>query len=250
MCRAGAGNLTAMAHGVDGDVGNQGRTTARRELVETEIHEHAARLFAERGFAGTSLQDIADAVGITRQALYYYVKSKDEILGKLVADLTSSVVTRTREIRADPGLSHAERLRRIAYLTVTDRARDRTRFQLLDRSASALPEELAAAFLEGRRKALAEVRGVIEDGIAAGEFRALDARVAALSVLGMCNWVAWWYEPAPDHPVEPIANQMADSAVTMLRAEVTAADPRAALAAARASLDLLERHLDTTKTSF
>src|SRR5213079_854717 len=60
-----------------------GATTARRELVENEIYEIAIRLFAERGFAGTSLQDIADALGITRPALYYYVKSKDELLAKL-----------------------------------------------------------------------------------------------------------------------------------------------------------------------
>ncbi|MEB3023142.1 TetR/AcrR family transcriptional regulator [[Mycobacterium] crassicus] len=225
------------------EAANQRRTTARRELIETQIHEHAARLFAQRGFAGTSLGDIAESVGITRQALYYYVKSKDEILAKLVADLTSSVVTRTREIRADTTLGHAERLRRIAYLTVMDRARDRTRFQLLDRSASALPPELADAFLEGRRLALAELRGVIEDGITAGEFRPLDARVGALSVLGMCNWVAWWYEPGPDHPAEPIAEQMSDCAVAMLRSEPTGTDPLAALATARASLDQLERQL-------
>ena len=62
--------------------------TARRELVENEIYEHATRLFAERGFAGTSLQDIADAMGMTRPALYYYVKSKDELLAKLVTEVT------------------------------------------------------------------------------------------------------------------------------------------------------------------
>lgn len=224
------------------------RQTTRRELVESEIQEHAARLFAERGFAGTSLQDIADSVGITRQALYYYVKSKEEVLAKLVTDLTSSSVTRTRELRADPNLSHAERLRRIAHLTVTNRAHDRTRFQLLDRSASALPDDIAAAFLEGRRDALAELRGIIDDGIAAGEFRPVDSRVAALSVLGMCNWVAWWYEPGPDHPVEPIAEQMADSAVAMLRAAPAGNDPAAALATARAGLDQLERLLNAAET--
>ena len=224
---------------------NQRRGRVRRELVESEIHEHAARLFAERGFASTSLQDIADSVGITRQALYYYVKSKDEVLAEIVADLTGASVTRSREIRADPTLSHADRLRRIAYLMVTDRARDRTRFQLLDRSAHALPDDIAAAFLEGRRNAFAELRGLIEDGIAAGEFRPLDSRVAALSVHGMCNWVAWWYEPDPDHPVEPIAEQMSDCAVAMLRAPPSGTDPHAALAAARASLDQLEHHLKT-----
>ena len=64
-----------------------GAATARHGLVEHEIYERAIRLFADRGFAGTSLQDIADALGITRPALYYYVKSKDELLAKLAADV-------------------------------------------------------------------------------------------------------------------------------------------------------------------
>ena len=63
-----------------------GRGT-RRELVENEMYEHAIRLFAERGFAGTSLQDIADAMGVTRPALYYYVKSKDELPDGEVGEL-------------------------------------------------------------------------------------------------------------------------------------------------------------------
>ena len=47
----------------------EGRASTRRALVEQEIYEQATRLFAERGFAGTSFQDIADAVGLTRPAL-------------------------------------------------------------------------------------------------------------------------------------------------------------------------------------
>src|SRR5206468_2845368 len=77
------------AAGDDGEAKAGRMSTARRELVENELYEHATRLFAERGFAGTSLQDIADALGITRPALYYYVKSKDELLAKLVTEVTN-----------------------------------------------------------------------------------------------------------------------------------------------------------------
>ena len=49
-----------------------------------------------------------------------------------------------------------------------------------------------------------------------GEFRPRDARLAALSVIGMCNWVAWWFHPGPSHPAEPVADQLAQNAVDML----------------------------------
>ncbi len=88
-----------------------GAPTARRELVENEIYEHAIRLFAERGFAGTSLQDIADALGITRPALYYYVKSKDELLAKLAADVAGGSAAQITELAARPDFDAVGKLR-------------------------------------------------------------------------------------------------------------------------------------------
>src|SRR5262249_15236281 len=79
-----------------------GPRTAGRELVENEIYEQAFRLFADRGFAGTSLQDIADALGITRPALYYYVKSKDELLAKLAADVAGGSAAQITEVATRP----------------------------------------------------------------------------------------------------------------------------------------------------
>ena len=92
--------------------------TARRELVENELYEHATRLFAERGFAGTSLQDIADAMGITRPALYYYVKSKDELLAKLVTEVTDGPLDELTALVARDGLDPVQKLRGIVEVIV------------------------------------------------------------------------------------------------------------------------------------
>ena len=188
---------------------------ARREILENSILEHAARLFSERGYAGTTPQDIADAVGVSRQNLYYYVKSKEEILARLIADTTTQNVGGVEEIAASEG-SGPDRLHRLVRHVVQDRATNSTRFRMLDRSESALPPDIAAEFLGARRAALAATVRVIEDGIAEGWFRNVDARVAALSVLGMCNWVAWWHDP--DQPPAPtvIAQEIADNAVAMM----------------------------------
>ena len=216
--------------------------SSRRDLVQTEIYDRAALLFAERGYAGTTPQDIADAVGISRQALYYYVRSKEEILAALVSETTTQTTAGMRQI-VGAGHDPRETLRRLAYHLVTDRARDRTRFRLLDRSESALPPELAQAFLDGRRQALILVVEVIDKGITDGWFYSTDARVSGLSVLGMCNWVAWWFEPGPDHPIEPIATQIADSAVAMLAAPYSDGRQRPP-ADVSAVIEAIEQHLD------
>jgi AcrR family transcriptional regulator len=71
---------------------------ARRTDTRQRILEVAARLFSEQGFAGTSIRDIADALGVTKAALYYHFPSKDAILGELVAQPLAAV----RAILAEP----------------------------------------------------------------------------------------------------------------------------------------------------
>jgi AcrR family transcriptional regulator len=216
----------------------EGVRSPRRELIEAQIYEQAARLFAERGYAGTTPQDIADAAGVSRQGLYYYVRSKEDILQRLVSDMTTQSASRMQAVMAE-NIDAPQKLRKLAYLLVTDRALNRTRFRLLDRSESVLPPDLAEDYLAGRRALLKLVTELIEEGIAGGFFRQGDSRVAALSVLGMCNWVAWWFEPSVEHPVEPVATQIADNAVAMLQtgaAVNSSSDIRAAVQSVRSAL--------------
>jgi AcrR family transcriptional regulator len=223
--------------------------TARRELVENELFEQATRLFAERGFAGTSLQDIADALGITRPALYYYVKSKDELLARLVTEVTDGPLNELNDLVAREGHDPVATLRGVVEVIVRRRTSQPARFRLLIRSEAELPEELTEAYAESRRAVLKVIAGVIDDGVRAGVFRPVDARVAALGVLGMCNWVAWWFNPdRRTDDADAVAAQFADMAVGALhRTEHHALDgegPGAALKMLRQDLDHLERMLD------
>ncbi|KAA9166527.1 TetR/AcrR family transcriptional regulator [Amycolatopsis acidicola] len=231
----------------NGAARKRGASTARRELVENELYEHATRLFAERGFAGTSLQDIADALGITRPALYHYVKSKDELLAKLVTEVTSGPLDELTALAAE-GLDPVETLRGIVAVLVGRRATQPERFRLLIRSEAELPEELTEAYDKGRRAVLKTIATVIEDGVRAGRFRPVDARVAALGVLGMCNWVAWWFQPGGRDTAEGVTGQLADMAVGALqrpdRGVGGEAGPAAAIKLLRQDLDHLERLLD------
>jgi AcrR family transcriptional regulator len=222
-------------------------STARRELVENEIYEHAIRLFAERGFAGTSLQDIAGALGITRPALYYYVKSKDELLAKLAADVAGGSAAQITELAARPDLDAAGKLREIVRLTALRQATQPERFRLLIRSEAELPAELSDAYDTSRRAVLRAVTDVIEEGMRAGRFRPADARIAALGVIGMWNWVAWWFRPDRDS-ADAVADQLADMAIAALqRADHRIPDgegPAAALKMLRQDIDHLERILN------
>jgi AcrR family transcriptional regulator len=223
-------------------------SSARRELVENELYEHATRLFAERGFAGTSLQDIAEAMGITRPALYYYVKSKDELLAKLVTEVTNGPLDELTALVAREGLDPVRKLRGVVEVIVGRRTSQPERFRLLIRSEAELPAELTTAYDDSRRAVLNAIAGVIDEGVRAGRFRPVDARVAALGVLGMCNWVAWWFHPGGRDTPESVTAQLADMAVGALQRPdgqvLDGEGPAAALKMLRQDLDHLERILD------
>lgn len=223
-----------------------GRANTRRALVEQEIYEQASRLFAERGFAGTSFQDIADAVGLTRPALYHYVKNKDELLARLVAEFTvdpaASIAAEAARTDRDP----AQKIRAIVAANVRRQGEHADRFRLLIRSEADLPAGIAASYAANRRAVLRSVASVISEGVRSGVFREVDPRVAALGVLGLSNWVAWWYQPGGHDDLARICEELADQAVAGLRRPGDGAPAQSAaeaISGLREGLDRLERLL-------
>lgn len=114
----------------------------RRQLVDAEIYTVATKLFSEKGYASTSLQDIADAMGLSRPALYHYVDSKEDILARLVEEFTESKVHEHAAILSDATLDPLEKLRQVVTSTVSTVAEHPDRFRLLDRCESDLPEDM------------------------------------------------------------------------------------------------------------
>ncbi|MFB7495970.1 TetR/AcrR family transcriptional regulator [Streptomyces sp. NPDC056161] len=223
------------------------RSTARRTLVTRDLLEKATCLFAEQGYENTTLQDVAEAVGVSRTALYHYVTSKEDLLAMLVEQMSLGLAGAVGKLRDREDLTAEGKLRELTDTLVRQRAASPHQFRVHDRTESALSEPLRTRHRQARRDVLAALTAVLEEGIERGEFKPLDARVAAFSVLGMCNWVAWWYHPGPDYDIDAVARQISQSAVDMVAAvdgpRGSAGSARSALAMARSSLDVLERLL-------
>ncbi|MCS7478031.1 TetR/AcrR family transcriptional regulator [Umezawaea endophytica] len=219
----------------------------RGGLVQQEIFEQATRLFAERGYAGTSFQDIADAVGLTRPALYHYVKSKNELLAKLVEQITEVAAVDIAAIAERVELGATERIREVVRLMVRRMGEDGERFRLLLRSEADLPEAVAASYEVNRRAVLRSLTEVIEQGVERGEFRPVTPAVAALGTLGIVNWVAWWYHPGSHFDLDSVSLELADMAVHGLAAEEgrqASSTPLDAVRSLRREVDRLEGLLE------
>ena len=168
------------------------RIHERRERRRGEILRSALRAFRERGYHATTLDHIAASLGVRKTALYHYFRDREAIL---YACHRESLAELDRIVKAARRLgSPSERLSHLIVHHV------RVMAETLDGSplafeVAALSAERQHEVIEGRDRYERELRRIIEQGIRAGEFREVDAKVAAFAILGAINWVARWYRP-------------------------------------------------------
>jgi AcrR family transcriptional regulator len=216
---------------------------ARRDLLAAEVLDKAAGLFASRGFASTSLKDVADAVGLQRSSIYYYYPNKDALLKELIEGVTVPVARIFQDVEKLP-LGPLAKIREVVRRLVLWVADPKTHFRLMDRSETDLPEPIASAHRAAKRRVLREMISLIEGAVLAGEARAADPRVSALSIIGMTMWTAWWFEPGQDHSLDQVAEQVADNAATLVQRAAPASRTATVSELSREirrSLDLIDR---------
>jgi len=179
----------------------------RREIVDA-----AARVFAERGYHGTSTQDIADLLGMRQASLYYYFDSKETALEEVCALGAAGFVERAEEIVRN-GLPAQERLAQLlaAHIAPLDHRADYTRTFLNERKWLPMESRRKIGSMSRRLEAIFE--RVIREGIRNGEFRNdLNPRMTTLALLGMMNAVSTWYE-RESAPLDRIAELFGDLAL-------------------------------------
>ena len=173
-----------------------------------EICMTAARTFVERGYAATSVSDIAAALGVTKAGLYHHISSKENLLFDIVSlgmDWLDVDVIRPVEGIADPEARLREILIRHARLTACNEPWITI---MLDEVQALRPAQRKK--IEQRKAAYVKlVRGTLADLRTKGRLRPLDPGVAALGVLGMIVWLPRWVNLRGRLGCDQIADQIA-----------------------------------------
>jgi AcrR family transcriptional regulator len=183
------------------------------------ILEEAVKLFYERGFNGTTLDDIAGKLGVTKPFIYTHFRSKVELL--------EAICRPTIEMSLEAISKAAQR---------EGRASDRLFQGVVDFSKVVLQRQanIAVYFREEKsfsEAGLADINALrkrfdrvlselLEEGISAGEFEIADIRVAALAIGGMVSWAYTWYQPAGRLSIDDVGAELARFALEMVRARV------------------------------
>lgn len=187
-------------------------STARKELVRQELLTKAAEVFERRGFAQTTIHDVANEMNLSRSALYHYFKSKDEILEALVEEHAGSIAAEKIQLRLKAAHSPLEKLRLLLSGSILGRMTGGARFRVLDRLTAEMPPTIRQKFERGRRSVLDLYINIIQEGIDTGEIRQVDPKTAAFAVLGIASWTSWWYSPTGKQSPDELSGLLIDIA--------------------------------------
>lgn len=181
-----------------------------REGREVEIKRAAARIFREKGYDATSIQDIADAVGILKGSLYYYIDSKEDLLFDVIKGAHEQGLEQVRTWVEEEG-PPATRLRAAIESHVTGNLENIAAVAVFFQDFRALGPERRAEIVADRDFYDANLRELVQKGQAAGVFNpALDPKLAVMAMLGMINWVYQWYREDGRLRPAQIARSFAD----------------------------------------
>lgn len=176
--------------------------SSRRE----ELLSVAAKLFAARGYHGTRMDDVAEAVGLNKATVYHYYSSKSLIL----YDLYQSTADFTLQaLHDDPSASARETIynftRRLLVGIASDLERAAVYFQEAPYITEWFTEEQVASVRRAETQVYEHVREVIDRGIASGEFYDCDSHVLALGYIGMTLGSYRWLRPHGRRTAQEIA---------------------------------------------
>lgn len=176
--------------------------------MKKKILEQSIILFESKGFSETSIQDIVDAVKVTKGTFYYYFKSKEELLMDIHLRYISDIVQRQKEIVDDTAKDSKAKLYEVVYMLLGSIKTQGTSARVFYREMRNLNEEHLAQIIPARDQFFSQLNKIVDEGIEKGEFRNdLRSDMITFALLGACNWSYQWFNPngpVPDYEVAEI----------------------------------------------
>ncbi len=185
----------------------------RYDSRQREVLDACAQVFAERGYAGTTIDHLIEATGLARGGLYHYIGSKSEALGRILDDLMGPLLEQATAAVEGPDAppTASERLRAMTRIWVRQVETHRAHVAVFEQERRTLEREAVWDAVRGDRQAFeALLRRVLDQGIRDGEWSIDDPQLAALALLGMVNHSALWFTPGGRLNADQVADGFVD----------------------------------------
>ena len=190
------------------------RTPRKRQA---EIFAAAARIFHEKGYDATSIQDIADEVGLLKGSLYYYIESKDDLLYAILKDAHEQALEnlkRTEDVEGDA----LTKIRAFVIAHITFSTENLVEMGVFFHDFRSLSAERQQEIVEARDAYERALRDLIVEGQREGVICVdIEPKLATIGILGLLNWIYHWYRAGGElHPLD-VANEYANFVIAGLQ---------------------------------
>lgn len=182
----------------------------RYEMKKNDILENAAKMFSKKGFEKAALEDIAHELKMTKGSLYYYIKSKEDMLFQCIMralKMTHDMMDEVEKLDLPPDLRLQQVIVGHAKVLTTDFVVGVLRQQEL-----LLPTHMRDAVIQERDRFEKRFLAIVKEGIQKGLFQKEDYKMKAYAILGALNWIPRWYSPegklSPDEIGRIMANYL------------------------------------------
>lgn len=184
-----------------------------------EVYRTAAQIILRKGYDATSINDIANALGMTKAGLYHYINGKKELL----FDIMNFGLDELDEEVSTPACSIADPSARLRFI-IASHAQLVTRGQgaitILVDEITALPPAQNRIITRRKREYFDRLRDVLNELKSQGKLHDVDTTAATFSLLGMINWLSRWFRLDGDLTQEQVAEQITRIALNgLLRPE-------------------------------
>ena len=157
---------------------------------------NASHIISQKGYANTSIQEIADAVGLHKTSIFHYFKDKQEILLACMRFPTEAMVNGVKEIMDDNSLSPEETLRKAILNHILFLTNNLTSNIIYSNEIRSLSPKYRNDYIASRKLYQEHIVGLVKrlQEAPGGLFKGLDSKLVGFGILGMCNWMGKWYK--------------------------------------------------------
>lgn len=180
-----------------------------------DILRSASLVISRQGYHNATMEDIAAELLMTKGALYYYFKNKEELLYRChELILTEAKEKMSAIVEAD--LPSAEKMRKAIHHHIEVAIREKEVFNLIVKPETTFSEENIPEIIEKRDEYAGLFDRIIEEGIERGEFEVPEKKMARMIILGATNWIQVWYSPGGKYTPEDVEEIYAEHLMKML----------------------------------
>ncbi|OLS36167.1 TetR/AcrR family transcriptional regulator [Bacillus sp. MRMR6] len=180
-----------------------------------EILRSAAAVLAEKGYQGTTMEEIAAKLLMTKGSMYYYFKNKDDLLYQCHQMIMEISLERMEEV-LNSHLSPVDKLRNAIKGHILLATSEKSMFMVMDKPNQNFTDEQLKEVLEVRKNYSHYFDKIINEGIDNKVFNPVDVRMVRMIILGALNWIQQWYNQEGPQSAEEISDAFADYLLKMV----------------------------------